>query len=118
MDRKRVLRRWQEYPGSCYHYDYEILCPHCGQWKDNYGDMDEFVEGEGFVNICNDCAETIRYIDFSQHIELKPNKYCNTDDCELGHCGGCGCHTVGNEFTGLGLCDLCDELTTPKFDNY
>lgn len=34
---------------------------------------------------------------------------CQTDDCELGHCKKCGCHTIGNEFVAGNCQDCIDE---------
>lgn len=37
-----------------------------------------------------------------------------SDDCELSHCGRCGCHTVGNTLIG----GLCHDCHTQIEDNY
>lgn len=39
------------------------------------------------------------------------------DDCELNHCGRCGCHTVGNTLIG-GLCQDCHTLTEDQYNRF
>jgi len=35
---------------------YEILCPECGKWSKEYGEMDVRDENNESVSVCNKCA--------------------------------------------------------------
>ena len=56
---KRVVRRYQEYPGSVWHEDYEILCPECNRWSANYGNVDQLQENGEWWYLCVDCGEKV-----------------------------------------------------------
>lgn len=57
---KRVIRQYQEYPGSTIWRDYEVVCPDCGQWRKSSGDVDVLVHIDGkeeWHSVCADCAK-------------------------------------------------------------
>jgi len=55
VNERRAVRRFQEYPGPCWHTDYAILCPECLEWTEDYGDVDVQIDGKWFY-ICPACV--------------------------------------------------------------
>lgn len=55
-NQKRAVRNLQEYPGACVWTDYESLCPNCGRWTEDYGEVDTKI-GEDWYSLCHQCGE-------------------------------------------------------------
>ena len=48
-----------EYPGTVTWYDYEILCPECGKWCDDYGEVSTDDDDGDMHYLCNPCGEKV-----------------------------------------------------------
>lgn len=59
-ERKRKIGQHQEYPGAYAWPIFEILCPHCNKWSQDYGTMQTLVEGQ-WVDVCGPCEEKIDF---------------------------------------------------------
>lgn len=49
-------RRFQEYPGSVWHKDYELICPICNRQTKDFGGTETLFE-EIWKFICDECAK-------------------------------------------------------------
>ena len=54
---KRLIGHEQDYPGSYKWPIYEVLCPSCKKWVQEYGDVDELINGEWHM-LCVPCGES------------------------------------------------------------
>lgn len=55
QETKRVVGYDQDYPGGYRWPIYEILCPECGKWCREYGEVDILINGE-WVPLCLECG--------------------------------------------------------------
>lgn len=53
---KRICGQTQEYPGSYIWYDYEVFCPSCENWVQEYGEVDEQDKDGDWHMLCIDCG--------------------------------------------------------------
>jgi hypothetical protein len=56
---ERVVGFDQDYPGSYRWPRIEVLCPVCGEWCGNYGDVDERQDDGSWRKVCVPCGEKV-----------------------------------------------------------
>lgn len=86
--RKRIVRSWQEYPGSCYHHDYEFLCPSCEEWVEDISNMEQDVGDGQYYPLCVRCAAKVDMTGATHHkLQCKETQVPETTEIDVQ----CGC---------------------------
>lgn len=55
----RVIRRYQEYPGSYVWTDCEYRCPECNKWHTSGGDVTQDNDDGTYSILCKPCGEKV-----------------------------------------------------------
>ena len=56
VQQKRKIGVEQDYPGAYAWPVFEVLCPECGQWSREYGDVDQQQDDGEWHQLCAPCG--------------------------------------------------------------